>query len=124
MSQSRSSHGRARRSRRARERALARKGMPDYDDWTTQELEHELKKRGITWGLKKDPGKCQLLMDDNDRLKLAGGSKTRGNRTAPSGSAGGAGRPKKKAKASRPKQTKKGSKAKGKAKGRRKKQRR
>ena len=93
----------------AADRALARKGMPDYDGWETQALEAELGQRGIEWGKKKDPGKRRLLEEDDDRRKLAGGGgkgkgkkKKKGKKK--SSRTGGAGQAKR---ARKPKQKKK-----------------
>ena len=44
------------KTRAAQARALARQGMPAYTDWETQELEAELRKRGIEWGQKERSG--------------------------------------------------------------------
>ena len=95
----------------AQARALARKGMPDYDEWETNELEAELRKRQIKWGRKKDVGKRTLLEDDDDRRKLEGGGEKRKGKKKQmrkrkgrgGGSAGSAGQPRKQAKAGKKK---------------------
>jgi len=100
--------------RQAAEHALARKGMPSYDDWTPEQLERELTERNIPWGQKREKGKRKLLEQDDTRRqppqkksRVAGGSAVGG------GSRGKRKKPKAKKKA---KQKAKG-KRKGKGKG-------
>ena len=73
-----------RKKKQAGERALARLGKPDYDDWTKGKLERELRKRGIEWGQKRDPGKRRLLEEDDDqqpKKRQRGGGGTAAGRT-------------------------------------------
>ena len=80
--------------KQAAERALARVGKPNYDDWATAKLQTELERRGIGWKRKRDPGKRRLLEEDDDRQK-----KPKKRPKSGGGSAAAAGRKPKKSKA-------------------------
>ena len=68
--------------KQAAERALARVGKPNYDNWTTAQLETELKRRGIGWKRERDPGKLRLLEEDDDRRLVQKRRRSGGNSAA------------------------------------------
>ena len=66
------------KQRQAADRALARLGKQNYDNWATKKLEKELRKRGIKWGQKRDPGKRRLLEEYDDQEEPAQKKRRRG----------------------------------------------